>query len=119
MAQEVSIYLIRQVGDVVLEKVALLISQLSVLVRIGLRDGATTDWSKWLTFPAEGYGEVMRHGPFLLRDVTYLEIDSVELRKLGRLLPEKEIDHTNDLETALHGEGITFSKNGSIFRITN
>lgn len=100
-------------------KIALLISQLSVLVRIGLRDGTTTDWSNWLTFPAEGYGEIMRYGPFLLRDVAYLEIDSVELRKLGRLLPEKRIDHADELESALHGEGITFSKNGSIFRTTN
>jgi hypothetical protein len=93
------------------------VEKIPVMVRVVMKDEIKTVWSNWLTFPAEGYGEVKGYGPFLLKDVVYIEIDSTELRNIGRLLPAKEIDHSKELVAALVSSGINFERNLNIFRI--
>ena len=81
------------------------------MVRIVFQDGTVTNWSNWLTFPSDGYGEITVVGPFLLRDVSRVEVNPVELRKVGRLIPEKEIDHSDELRDALTKFRIHFNEN--------
>lgn len=100
------------------EQISRIINQLPISIRVALKDSTVTEWSNWLTFPTDGYGEIMRYGPFLIRDVLYIEIDSVEVKKLGRLLPEKEIDHSEELKTTLIDAGIQFDRHGKVFRIS-
>jgi hypothetical protein len=101
------------------KQIAKIAEQFSISIRIVLRDETVTEWSNWLRFPSKGYGEILRHGPFLIRDVLYLEIDSIEVRTLGRLLPKKEIDYSEDLKATLVEAGIEFQRYGSVFRIKN
>lgn len=99
------------------EQIARIINQLALSVRIILNNGTITDWSKWLGFPSNSYGEVMGYGPFLIKEVQYIEINPVEKRKLGRLLPEKKIDHSKELEEFLIYTGIPFQRISGIYRI--
>ena len=110
--------ILREVNSV-WQKVAQIIDQLKILVRVVLNDGSITEWGKWFVFPSDGYGEVARYGPFQIKDVCYIEVNPVEHRKVGRLLPEKEIDHSEELESALAGAGIVFEIYGGKYRIFN
>lgn len=91
-----------QETNVLWKKLSKIIAQLAVRVRVSLTDGTVTDWSEWLTFPSNGYGEIIRHGPFLIREVKLIEINPIEVRRLGRLLPDKNVDHSEELEFALN-----------------
>lgn len=113
----VNIYLIRREVEFVLERVAEVIAQLHLLVRVGFSDGTVSGWSKWLTIPSASYGEVMGHGPFPVRDVRYVEINCIEAKKVGRLIPQREICRSKELEAALVESGISFEKCENVYRV--
>ena len=51
-------------------------------------------WSNWLGRPGDNYIEAERQGPYSLHDIEWIEINPVEKRKEGKLIPEKEVDHS-------------------------
>jgi hypothetical protein len=45
------------------------------LIRVKVtHESEPTDWSSWIIRPAEGYFEVDKYGPFLLRETEWFEI---------------------------------------------
>jgi hypothetical protein len=100
-----------------LEQISKLIGTLSLLIRVALRDGSVSDWSKWITFPSSGYGEIMRLGPFRIDDVGYLEIDPVEVKNIGKRVSEKRIDHSDELKEALRVLNIEYEQVNNLIRI--
>lgn len=75
-------------------------------VRIAFRDGTKTEWAKSLFLPTQGYGETGKYGPFRLADVAAVEINPIEIRRVGRLVPDRKIDHTQVLVSALQSAQI-------------
>jgi hypothetical protein len=51
-------------------------------------------WSNWLGRPGDNYIEAEKQGPYSLHDIEWIEINPVEKRKEGKLIPEKELDHS-------------------------
>lgn len=99
------------------QRLASIVDRQPIAVRIGFCNGAVTDWSKWLIFPAKSYGEVSRHGPFRLGDVAFVEMNAVERIKPGKLLDWRESDHSEVLEKELDDAGLSFERNNSIYLI--
>jgi hypothetical protein len=99
------------------QKISLIIKQLTLLVRVGFEDETVSEWSKWLTFPSDGYAEIQVTGPFLIRKVSYIEINPIEIRRVGRLVPDREIDHSKKLEEYLTNAEIEFDVIDTIYRI--
>lgn len=54
-------------------------------------------WSKWLTQPSDNYFEAERQGPYSINDIEWVEINPIQNRKDGRLVPEKEFDHSAEI----------------------
>ena len=54
-------------------------------------------WSNWLGQPSDNYVEAEMQGPYSLNEIEWIEIDSVEKRKEGKLIPEKEVDHSAEI----------------------
>ncbi|WP_322887824.1 DUF6678 family protein [Aquirhabdus parva] len=80
----------------------------SIQVRIILIDDTVTNWSSWLTLPSNSYAEIAKFGPFRLVDVLSIEINPNETKEMGRLLPNKNIDHSLAIIDKLELEGIAF-----------
>lgn len=99
------------------QNISLIIKQLSLLIRVTFKDETVSKWSNWLTFPSDGYGEIQVTGPFLIREVSCIEVNPIEIRKVGRLVPDKKIDHSIELRDALTKAGIEFEEIDAIFRI--
>jgi hypothetical protein len=54
-------------------------------------------WSNWLGHPSDTYLEAENQGPYSIKNIEWIEIDPVESRRIGRLVPDKKIDHTEPL----------------------
>jgi hypothetical protein len=63
-------------------------------------------WSKWLIQPSDSYIESEMQGPCSINDIEWVEIDSIEKKNVGKLVPEKEIDHSTEVIKLL--EYLTF-----------
>lgn len=97
------------------EVVAKIINDYSVISRVKFRDASETNWSDRITFPTNGYAELSEFGPFLMGDVIQIEIDPIELKKEGKLLPLRKIDHTSEIEEQLTSAGIKYSTKNNIY----
>jgi len=73
------------------QQLSKIIKMQSVPVRVTFKDGNKTNWSNWLIFPTEQYGEVSMFGPFRLIDVKNIELDPLIIKNVGRLLPKKKL----------------------------
>lgn len=58
-------------------------------------------WSNWLTRPGNQYIEAAAQGPYSLNDIEWVEVNPVEKRATGRLMPEQEIDHSAEITRLL------------------
>lgn len=74
-------------------------------------------WSQMLIHPTPGYIEV-EEGPYSLRQIEWIDINPMELRKEGRLMPLKEVDHTVEIVKLLNDLGIHFLITEGVVRIT-
>jgi len=54
-------------------------------------------WSHWLIQPSESYIEAAAQGPYSIDDIEWLEINPIEKKVQGTLIPAKEIDHTEEI----------------------
>ena len=53
-----------------------------------------TAWVSNFTFPVKGYVEIPSSGPIENQRIKWIEINPVEEKVLGRLIPPKKILHT-------------------------
>nr|GFC50873.1 hypothetical protein [Tanacetum cinerariifolium] len=61
----------------------------------------------WFIVPTPSYVESSAYGPVPMREVEWVEIDPIEQRHIGRLVPPLIIDHTLALIQQLAGQGIS------------
>ena len=100
------------------KKIEAIVKEMPISVRVKLKDEALTDWSSWLTFPSDGYGEIKSYGPFRIVDAEYIELNPIEIKKIGRLVPEKKVNHTEAVAAALLKAEIPYTmKESDVFRL--
>jgi hypothetical protein len=75
-------------------------------------------WTHFFIVPTDGYIEG-RLGPIPVREVDWVEIDPIALQDVGRLIPQRQIDHTAAWMSYLAQQGIRFQRVESGFRIYN
>ncbi len=51
-------------------------------------------WSNWLGYPSDTYIEAEAQGPYRIDDIEWVEINPVEKKVAGGLVPEREFDHS-------------------------
>ena len=74
-------------------------------------------WGNWMFIPAEGYVEFERFGPIRISDLEWLDIDPIEVKRIGRLVPDRRIDHSDVLLQLLSQVNQPFEKYGGKIRL--
>lgn len=74
-------------------------------------------WSNWIIKPSDNYFETEMQGPYLDSDIEWIEVNPVEERKEGRLVPVNEINHTNEIVKELEELSIPYMIVEEIIRI--
>lgn len=54
-------------------------------------------WSTWLGHPSDTYIEAACQGPYSIKDIEWVEINPVEKKWMGKLVPVKEVDHSEEI----------------------
>lgn len=75
-----------------------------------------TAWSFW-NIPVAGYIEYGDLGPIAFREIEWLEIDAVEHRRVGALIPDRDKDRSGVLEEVCKQCRVALSVNDTVFRI--
>ena len=65
-------------------------------LRLLLVSNEYSTWAKSIFSPSPSYIEGPG-GPYRMREIKLLEINPKVIIKLGRLIPEKEVDYTNNI----------------------
>lgn len=76
-----------------------------------------TDWADYFTFPTDGYLEIPGFGPYKLNKVKWIEIDTIEEKRIGRLVSPKKINHIEVFQQYLNEEKISYCVEDSIIKI--
>ena len=76
-----------------------------------------TAWECNFTFPEKGYVEISSTGPIEIHRIKWIEINPVEEKILGRLIPPKKIFHTKQIIDFLEDKGIEYSFDGELIKI--
>ena len=74
-------------------------------------------WSNWLGHPSDNYIEAEMQGPYSINDIEWVEIDPVEKRKEGKLIPGKEFDHSAEVIKLLEELSFPFMVTGGIISV--
>jgi hypothetical protein len=80
------------------------------------RDSEVTDWTTFFIVPVDGYIEGLC-GPIPVREVDWVDIDPIEIQEVGRLVPQRRVDHTAELVSDLTQHGIRYEQVEHGFRI--
>jgi len=75
------------------------------------------EWSNWLIHPTESYIEVQVQGPYSIDDLEWVEIDAIEKRYIGKLVPEKEFDHSATIIKLLDYLSFPYKQSGQVFSV--
>jgi len=81
-----------------------------------VNENNATAWSRFLIMPSPGYIET-ETGPVSIRDVEYIDINPVEYRHIGRLIPPKLYDHTAAIQGYLDAFAILYTCTDEHIRI--
>ena len=74
-------------------------------------------WSNWIIKPSDNYFETEMQGPYAVDNIEWIEVNPVEERKEGRLVPVKEIDHTDAITKILEDLSIPYMIVEGIIRV--
>ena len=100
-------------------EIAAIVGNHPITLMVCFADHKSEEWSPWLTFPDEGYAEVAGYGPFRMIEARTVLINSVERKRVGRLVSEKLIDHSQTVCDALTAYGIIWKEHGlGVFEVT-
>jgi len=92
-----------------LELVSTMVKKFKLRTRVLIvGNNEPSEWSPWVTFPSESYVELAGIGPIKRNDIVWLEIANVEYRKRGRLVPDEEISHLDEIVEMLQREGVVW-----------
>ena len=90
-------------------------------VRVRVKCAKSSEPSGWdwpLFSPVSGYVETGTLGPVRVEDVEWIEVESQESTRIGRLVPDEITDHSDALAGALRQAQVAYSLNNGIFRIS-
>ena len=73
-------------------------------------------WTDYLGLPTPSYFEPF--GPYLIRDLEWIMIDPVERKKIGRLIPEKILDHTDEISRIFMEKGLDYRIEDFYFKVS-
>ena len=91
---------------------------LGLSCRVKLRHEPILDkWSGYLNIPESGYVEPSAYGPYPMRDLEYVLVDPIEQRYIGRLVPDRIIDHTQQVISLFEAEGLQYEKPDLYFKV--
>jgi len=82
-----------------------------------LTDSEVSPWDSIVPDSPENYIELPAVGPVLCLEVEWLDIDPIERRRVGRLVPDQLIDHTKSIERTVASLSLPYSKEESFLRI--
>lgn len=85
-----------------------IMKRLCITGRLIFKDGTITNWAKSFFFPVESYIESSASGPYLLDDLDSIEIYPIEEKRVGRLIPPKFLNHSEELAKELDLAGIIY-----------
>ena len=88
------------------EAIDALTSQFRIDTRAKFKQDDTPSKWGWFLVPVPGYVESSAYGPVPTREVEWIELDPIEQRHIGRLVPPQIIDHTPALLQHLAQHGI-------------
>ena len=54
-------------------------------------------WSNWLGHPSDTYIEAAAQGPYCIDAIEWIEINPMETKAAGKLMPVKEFDHREEI----------------------
>jgi len=74
-------------------------------------------WSNWIIKPTENYFETAMQGPYSVTNIEWIEVNPLENRKEGRLMPEKIVDHTDSISHLLEVLAIPYMIVDGIIRL--
>lgn len=74
-------------------------------------------WSNWLIHPSDSYIEVEAQGPYSINDIEWVEIDALEKKHIGKLVPENEVDHSTTIIKMLDYLSFPYMQSGYIFSV--
>jgi hypothetical protein len=91
------------------EIIATLTDEFRIHTRAKLKQAAEPSaWATWFLMPVPGYIEASSYGPVPRREIEWIELDPVEQRLIGRLVPLHHIDHTPQLLQHLAAQEVRF-----------
>ena len=95
-----------------------LLKPLKCHVRVLLKDDDDpSPWDSPLFEPVPTHIELPKYGPIQKTNVRWLEIDPVEEEYVGRRVPNRQTDHTKDIQTILQHLNLQYTLRDRFFRI--
>ena len=79
-----------------------------VRCRVGLLNGRESVWARPFFSPSPGYIEGADLGPVPTQEIRWIEVESVEQRRRGRLVPDQPVDHSATLLDLFQRHGLRF-----------
>lgn len=58
-------------------------------------DPFTAPWSQWIIKPSDNYFKTQKQGPYSTGDIECIEVNPIEVHQEGKLIPAKQIYHTD------------------------
>lgn len=100
------------------EVIDTLTSQFHIDTRAKFKQNEIPSKWGWFLVPVPGYVESSAYGPVPTREVEWVELDPIEQRHIGRLVPPQILDHTPALLHQLAAYGISSQLVEGRIRIT-
>ncbi len=79
----------------------------------------TEEWNNWIIIPAEGYIEMEAYGPIQIVEIDWIDITPIEIKKMGKLIPDKTTDYFYEVTSLLSDLKIDFTVQEKIIRLKN
>lgn len=83
-----------------------------------LKTSEPTIWEDVVFMPTSHYVETGTLGPVPMREVEWIELETIEMRYIGRLVADLRIEHTANLMRAFEEKAIPFQQMGQFLRFT-
>lgn len=93
-----------------------LTKNISIKYRVVDNDNDIWRWNNWLTNPTGKYLDFGQE-PISYSEINLIEIDPLEDKYIGKLVPNKLIDHTKEIKNILNTLKIEFEINETIISI--
>jgi len=106
----------QQENFIMWDNIAFIINNLPVSNRLILFDGTKTHWINFFTSPEKNYIESSR-GHFHTKEIKFIEINPIEIKHIGNLIPDIVINHSKELDRALKSLEIEYLKQEDIYCI--